>query len=738
MKVVYISTYAPRECGIGSFTKSLLQATQQIECEENFESFVVALDDPAQALSYPDEVKFTINQDSQEDYLQAADFINENNVDCCILEHEYGIFGGQSGIYILPLLHKLKVPVIVTFHTVLERPSYNEKAVLIEISKMATAIVVMSNKAIGLLQRIYNVPVEKVSCIVHGVPEFKKSQVIAKKDINLSEKNVLLTFGFLGRNKGIETVIKSLVKVVQRFPDTVYVILGKTHPNVLKHSDEEYRNYLEELVRQLSLTEHVIFINEFISQEGLITYLSACDIYITPYINEAQITSGTLSYAIGAGAAVLSTPYWHAKELLKEGRGRLFDFKDSEGLGNILIELLADKTKMSELRATALAYGQETTWPKIAMKYGNLLKGAVEHSRLNLKKNHSEITLGKLPVFSLQHIKRLTNQVGIIQHATYALPNYKEGYCLDDNARALLLVLMTYQQLKDQESLDLISTYLSYIHCAQREDGRFHNFMGFDNRFIEEVGSEDSFGRTIWAIGYVFDHAPFDGYYQLGSEIFFKAARHFESLRSIRAIAYTVMGICYYLAHKPNDDGMIEQMRVLCRRLVNEYKASQTEDWYWFEPLLAYDNAILPLCLLQASKYLNDDEITAVALRSMKFLEKVILKNGYLSIIGNQQWFHKDKNISRFGQQPIDVLSTVLMFDQAYLLTGQKEYLEKMFIAFKWFFGENDLRIAIYDYETNGCCDGLEHYGVNRNQGAESAISYLISYLTVRRTFNSL
>lgn len=739
MKIIYISTYVPRECGIGTFTNNLLKSAQKENSkqEDSIEYEVVAINDTDQVYQYPPEVKFIIQQENQEDYLNAADYIN-GAANCCVLEHEYGIFGGQNGIYILPLLSRLKIPLVVTLHTVLEKPSYNERAVLTEICKMSLFIVVMSNKAIGLLQRIYSVPIEKIVFVPHGVPEFPQLQAEAKEHLELTNKNLLLTFGFIGRNKGIETVIKALPKVINRFPNVLYIVLGKTHPNVLKHSGEEYRVYLESLVDQLSLKNHVLFVNEFIDQEDLLTYLSACDIYITPYINEAQITSGTLSYAIGAGTAVLSTPYWHAKELLKEGRGRLFNFKDVDGLGSLLTELLGDPTKLKELRETAQHYGKQITWPKIAEKYIEIFNSVVTTVRIHTPKKRVELNLEKLPVFSLEHVKRLTNHVGIIQHATYALPNYKEGYCLDDNARALLITLMAYKEYKDPTALSLIPTYLSYIHYMQREDGKFQNFLGFDNVFLDKTGSEDSFGRTIWALGYLFNSAPCDGYYQLGNEMFFKAALNFDSLRSIRSIAYTIMGICFYLEYKPNDEGMIERMRNLVRRIIDEYNTNISEEWHWFETLLAYDNAILPLSLLQAAKFLNDDSVTSIGLKTMAFLDNITLKNGYLSIVGNQQWYHKDKNASQFGQQPLDVLATVLMFNQAFQLTGQKEYLEKMYISFMWFFGENDLRISLYDYETKGCCDGLESYGVNRNQGAESTLSYLIAYTTVHHTFNNL
>ncbi|MFC6100993.1 glycosyltransferase family 4 protein [Olivibacter domesticus] len=737
MKVVYISTYVPRECGIGTFTNNLLESAKNIIQEVDIDYEVVAINDAGQLYQYPPEVKFIIQQENQEEYLTASDYINDT-ANCCVLEHEYGIFGGQSGIYILPLLSRLRIPLVVTLHTVLEKPSYNERAVLTEICKMASSVVVMSNKAIGLLQRVYNVPIEKIIYIPHGVPVFHQQQVAAKEDLNLMNKEILLTFGFIGRNKGIETVIKALPKVISRFPNIRYIVLGKTHPNVLKHSGEEYRAYLENLVDQLSLNKHVLFINEFIDQEGLLSYLSACDIYITPYINEAQITSGTLSYAIGAGAAVLSTPYWHAKELLKDGKGRLFGFKDIDGLSSLLTELLGDPTKLKELRETASYYGQQITWPKVAEKYINIFNSTVNAVHIHTPKKSVELNLEKLPAFSLEHIKRLTNHVGIIQHATYALPNYKEGYCLDDNARALLISLMAYKEYKDPMALSLMPTYLGYIHYMQRTDGKFQNFLSFNNGFLDKIGSEDSFGRAIWALGYLFNTAPCDGYYQLGNEMFFKAVQNFDSLRSIRGIAYTIIGICFYLEYNPNDEGMIERMRNLIQQIINEYNISATERWHWFEPLLAYDNAILPLCLLQSAKFLNDDTIISIGLKTMTFLENIILKNGYLSIVGNQKWYHKDKNISKFGQQPLDVLATVLMFDQAFQLTGQKEYLEKMYISFMWFFGENDLRISLYDYETKGCCDGLENYGVNRNQGAESTLSYLIAYTTVHKTFNNL
>jgi glycosyltransferase involved in cell wall biosynthesis len=737
MKIAYIGTYPPRECGIGTFTKNLVRSMvgeNGIEAKAN-EGFVVALNDYEQRYAYPEEVKLIIQQEQQADYLEAANFINLSGADCCILEHEFGIFGGQNGVYILPLLHRLEIPLVVTLHTVLKSPSYNERAVLKEICKMASRIVVMSHKAVGFLIDLYDVPEEKIAFIEHGVPDIHFDQVQSKKEFKLESKKVLLTFGFLGRNKGIETVIKALPKIIKKYPDVLYMILGKTHPNVLRHSGEEYRNYLHRLVKSLNLGDHVLFLNEFIDQKELFKYLSASDIYITPYLNEAQITSGTLSYALGVGCAVISTPYWHATELLADGRGRLFNFNNSDELADIFEELLSKPELLKGLQKKASEYGKKITWPKTGQKYLELVKNLLAAPQEMVAKKQSIIDPLLLPPFSLAHIKRLTDDTGIIQHAKFGIPNLKEGYCLDDNARALLMVLIAYRQKKDALALELSPIYLSYIHYMQNEDGTFRNFLSFNRNFLDEVGSEDSFGRTIWALGYLLGNAPNDAYYQTGRLVFFDAAPNFEKLRSIRSIANTMIGISYYLRSNPSDDVMTERLRNFAHILIKHFEDNSSGDWKWFEPLLAYDNGILPLALLHSAGILNDDKITSTALSSMDFLTSVTLKDGYLSIIGNKEWYKKEGERSMFAQQPIDALAMILMYHQAFHLTKNKEYLNKLYISFMWFLGENDLRMSLYDFETKGCCDGFENYGVNRNQGAESSLAYLISHLTVLQAY---
>ena len=737
MKIAFIGTYPPRECGIGTFTNNLYHSVIINNTKKGYsnDGFVVALNDFNNKYEYPEEVKLTIRQEHQEDYIQAVKFINHSGAEVCILEHEFGIFGGQNGVYILPLLHRLEIPLIVTLHTILKTPSYNEKAVLQEICRMANKIVVMSHKAIDFLVNIYDVPEDKIAFIDHGVPDLQFSAEKSKKEFKLEHKKVLTTFGFIGRNKGIETVINALPKVVEKHPDLIYMILGKTHPNVLRHSGEEYRIYLMRLVKTLQLDKNVYFLNEYLDVKDLFKYLSATDIYITPYLNEAQITSGTLSYAIGVGAAVVSTPYWHAAELLANGRGRLFNFGDSDELSSVLTELLDNPAELNKLKNKAGEYGKKITWPKTGEKYIAAAEQAIMQGTEKPEKKDTILDLLILPPFSLAHINRLTDDTGIIQHAMFGIPNLKEGYCLDDNARALLMVLMAYRQIKDVRSLELSPVYLSYIHYMQNKDGTFRNFLSFSRNYLDEIGSEDSFGRTIWALGYLLGNAPNDAYYQTGRLLFFNAAPNFEKLNSIRSIANTMIGICYYLKTNPADDSMTERLRNMAHKLIKQFEENQSDDWQWFESLLAYDNGILPLALLHSAEILNEEKVLDVALKSMQFLTEHTLKENYLSIIGNEKWYKKDGERSVFAQQPIDAMSMVLMYHQAFHVTKDKEYLNKLYTSFLWFLGENDLRLSLYDFETKGCCDGFESYGVNRNQGAESSLAYLISHLTVLQAY---
>ncbi len=736
MKYAYIGTYPPRECGIGTFMRNLRISMLNSSFDHiSNEGFVVAMSDHEECVNYPDEVLFKIRQEDQRDYLEAAKFINMSGADLCILEHEFGIFGGQNGVYILPLLHQLKIPVVVTLHTVINKPSYTEKYVLKEICNISSKVVVMSIKATHFLTDVYKIPKRKIAYIEHGVPDIIFGKKQSKKEFKLDDKKIILTFGFIGRNKGIETVIKALPKIIEKHSNVVYIILGKTHPNVLRYAGEEYRIYLMKLVKKYNLDNHVIFLNEFVNQKELFKYLSASDIYVTPYLHEAQITSGTLSYAVGVGSAVISTPYWHAEELLAENRGKLFKFNDYKKLSTIIIDLFDNPKELNKIRSNAFEYGRKITWPKIGEKYVDLTKKVLSQKQKPFERKKTILDPLLLPPFSMRHIIRLTDDTGIIQHAKFGMPNLKDGYCLDDNARALLLVLMAYKQKKDKSALELCPTYLSYIHYMQIPKGTFRNFLSFKRDYLDEEGSEDSFGRTIWALGYLLGNPPNDAYLQIGKDLFFDAFPNFENLKSIRSIAYTIIGISHYLSQTPADEGVIHVLRNLANKLTEQYNNIKTKGWNWFEEILAYDNAILPLSLLHAFKILKDKKIKKIAFESLEFLSEITMKSGNLSIIGNENWYKKGGERSLFAQQPVDALAMVLMFHQAYILTKEKKYLDKLNTSFMWFLGDNDMRMNLYDFETNGCCDGLEKYGVNRNQGAESSLAYLISHLIVLQAF---
>ena len=738
MKFAFIGTYPPQKCGIGTFTNNLIKSVAENFGYTNLfpNLYVIAVSDNEQNYDYPPEVAFVVRQNNQRDYVSAAKFINYNKADVCVLEHEFGIFGGESGVYILSLISRIEIPLLVTFHTVIREPSKIQKEIVKELSKKAFKIIVMSKKAVKFLIEIYDIPEDKIEVIEHGVPVGKVfHRETAREKFNFSNKTALFTFGLLSRNKGIETVIKALPKVVEKHKNILYVVLGNTHPKVLSRHGEEYREYLLRLVIQNGLEDYVYFYKNFVPEELLMEYLYAADIYITPYLNEAQITSGTLSYAIGAGTAVISTPYWHATELLADGRGMLFDFHNHEQLGNILLDLLDNRQKIEDLREAASEYGNKLKWPKIGAKYINVANFAIKNFSFKQKEKQTSLDPHLLPDFSLAHIKRLTDDTGIVQHAKYGIPNLKEGYCLDDNSRALLMVIMAYQNNKINEFLELMPIYLSYIHYMQNDDGSFRNFLSFSRNYLDEIGSEDSFGRTIWALGFLINSYLKDSYHLVGLEIFKKSIPFFKQMKLIRGISNTILGISYYLKYYKKDNITKELMYEMTYKLINFYNKEKSGDWHWFENILTYDNAIIPLALFHASEFFDDEVILKVAIESTAFLDNITMKNGYLKPVGSKGWYSKGGKCADFPQQSIDAMGMVLLFFKAYEVTKEKKYLDKMFLSFMWFMGKNDMSMPVYDYETGGCYDGLEEYGLNRNQGAESTLSYLISHLTVMNAF---
>lgn len=742
MKIAYISTYPPRECGIATFNHNLLGAIGHNKKAVSEDSFVVAMNDSdnLDEYEYPKEVKYIIRQENQKDYIRAADYINTSLADACILEHEYGIFGGESGVYILPLLARLQKPLITIFHTILKDPNYMQLTVMREVAKYSSRIVVMSHRAVGFLTSIYGIPFDKIQLIEHGVPDLEpKIDNPVKNSIAFKGKKVLFTFGLISRNKGLETVIEALPRIVAQNPDVMYVILGTTHPGVIRSSGEEYRDSLKRLAKKLNVENNLTFVNKFVSEQELYDFLTGCDMYITPYLNEAQITSGTLSYAIGAGAAVISTPYWHAQELLADHRGRLFDFKDSNALADIVNELFADESKLYQMKANAYEYGLHLRWPSTGDVFIDVLDEAISKF-LSEKETGGKpiIDPDMMPTFSLAHIQRLTDDTGIVQHAKYGIPNLKEGYCLDDNARALTLTILAYQQNKSKAALDLLPIYLSYIQYMQCDDGNFRNFLSFKREYLDEVGSEDSFGRTIWALGYLINNAPNNSYREFAKELFLKSVPHFKNLKHLRGIANTMIGLTNFMKAHRDDEHIRTELNQLAAPLKAAYHANKQGHWLWYEEKMTYDNGILPLALLSHYEITGDQESMDIALESMEYLSQKTLIHGYLNPVGNDGWLYKDgPEMAIYDQQAIETMAMVMMYFKAYEITHDLTYIKQMYLCYQWFLGENSLHLPLYDYETKGCGDGLQTYGVNRNQGAESTLAYWISHLIVLKALES-
>lgn len=734
MKIAYISTCPPRECGLATFNHNLVTALSLNAAYDPQKSFVVALNesDNIHEHAYGNEVKYVIRQQNQQDYIEAADFINNSEVDTCIIEHEFGIYGGNSGVFLLSLVNRLKKPFIIILHTVLKEPNFMQLTILKELAIKAAKIVVMSKKAVLFLTSIYQIPKTAIRLIEHGVPDLEpvKNNEIAQSDL-FKDRKVLFTFGLISRNKGLETVIRALPKIVAQHPDALYVILGNTHPGVVKHNGEEYRDSLKALAKELGVENNIAFVNKFVSEAELHQYLTACSLYITPYLNEAQITSGTLSYAIGAGAAVVSTPYWHAQELLADNRGRLFDFKDDTHLAAIVNELLSEKDTYQQLKENAYNYGLKLRWPAIGGIYVEALREALATEKTPERAIPPIIDVEQMPALNLSHIALLTDDTGIIQHARFGIPNLKEGYCIDDNARALIMSLMACEYDKNPAALKFMPVYLSFIQYMQVEDGNFRNFLSFNRQYLDEIGSEDSFGRTIWALGHLICSAPNNSYREFGRELFRHAVPHFKNLKYIRGKANTLIGLSYYLCAHPGDELIITEINHLANAIISAYQQNKDGDWHWFEDILTYDNAILPLALLHHYEVTGHTASYKTAMESITFLNTFSFQNGYLNPVGNAGWLKKHGKNPVYDQQAIETMAMVLLYAKAFEITKNDQYLSLMHTSYEWFLGKNSLHIPLYDFETNGCADGLQFNSVNRNQGAESTLAYFISHLAI-------
>ncbi|MBL8155638.1 MAG: glycosyltransferase family 4 protein [Anaerolineae bacterium] len=735
-RIGFIGNYLPRQCGIATFTTDLCES---IAAEYPAATCIaLPVNDTEAGYAYPSRVRFELSENDIGSYRRAADFLNINNVDLVSMQHEYGIYGGVAGSHILALLRELRMPLVTTLHTILKEPDPNQRRVLQEVAALSDRVVVMSQQGIEFLQKVYGVSSEKIDFIPHGIPDVPFVDPSFHKDLfGVEGKMVLLSFGLLSANKGIEDVIAALPAIVARFPNTMYLIVGATHPHVLKQEGETYRLSLQWLARDMGVEGHVSFYNRFVSQEELIEFISAADIYVTPYRDRSQITSGTLAYTLGAGKAVISTPYWYAEEMLAEERGVLVPFRDPTALAEQVIDLLENESRRHAMRKRAYLFGRAMIWPQVAQRYMECFERARAERRHFTVSGHGIKPLGsrpgELPPLKLDHLHRMTDQTGMLQHAGFTVPNYREGYTIDDNARAL--IVSTYlEELGNPEAVQLASRYLAFVWYAfNTETKRFRNFMDYQRQWLEARGSEDSHGRALWALGTVIGHTPTQSLLSLAGSIFEDALPAILETTSPRAWAFTLIGIHEYL-RRFSGDRMANQIRdELAVRLLTIYQKTRSDRWFWYEDGLTYCNAVLPHAMLMSGQWIPNNAMTEVGLESLRWLADLQRANGgHFVPIGSNGFYQRDGERARFDQQPVEAQAMISACLEAYRSTGDERWIREARSAFEWFLGRNDLNMAVYDPTTGGCRDGLHPDRPNENQGAESTLAFLQGWLELR------
>ncbi len=740
-KVALLGNHLPRHCGIATFTSDLTRALSvQFEA---IDFFVVAMNDRP-TYAYPDRVRFEVAERDLSAYRRAADFLNVNEVDIVLLQHEYGIFGGKAGSHILSLLRELRMPIVTTLHTILAAPNPEQRSTLNQICELSARVVVMSAQSKGLLQSVHGVPNEKIDFIPHGIPSIPKAEP-RKNKLGLEGKFTLLTFGLLSEDKGIESVIDALPAIVKRVPNAVYVVLGATHPHVKEQRGEAYRMMLKNRAVALGVDANIIFHDRFVSHAELVEFLVAADVYITPYLNAEQSTSGTLAYAIGCGKAVISTPYVYAKELLAEGRGILVPVKSPQIIADEVISLFEDEPKRRGFSERALAYGTRMAWPTVAASYLDTFTRAQSEQSTRLRHLFQAKTIAErpleLPELNLDHTRALTDDTAILQHALFDVPRYDDGYCLDDNARALLLMTLLEDagEAEGKAVHALSSRYLAFVcHAFNAELGRFRNFMSYARKFTETIGSEDSHGRALWALGTLIGRASDAGHKSLAFGLFHQALPAVTAFKSPRAWSFALLGIDEYLRAFEGERTVQQVRATLAERLLALFTQVSGPEWPWFENSLTYSNARLSQALLISSIRVDNAQMKAAALASLEWLATLQqTAEGYFAPIGSNGFFHRGQEKALFDQQPVEAAAMVSACIEAHRVTDEAKWAERAVRAFNWFLGQNQLQLALYNPATGSCRDGLHVDRINENQGAESTLSFLLA-LVEMRAFSAL
>ncbi len=735
--VALIGSYLPRQCGIATFTADLAGAI--LENKPAIDCSIVAMNDRAEGYEYPDEVKFQISQDNLSEYRRAANFLNLRDPDAVCLQHEFGIFGGQRGSFIIELTRNLKVPLVTTFHTVLNDPLPEELKITTQLCEQSDRLVVMSERGADFLRDIYKVPASKLALIHHGIPDvpFLDPDPIRRK-LAADDQIVILTFGLLSPGKGIEFMIDALPEIVGVYPEVLYFVVGATHPHCKAESGEDYRLSLHRRAKELGVGDNIVFHDRFLERDELLEIIRAADIYVTPYLNEAQIVSGTLAYAVGAGKAVVSTPYWHAQEMLAEGRGRLVPFSDSKALAHEIKQLLDYPEERLKLRRAAYEYARPMVMKQMGFHYLKLFSQAkTRHSRALGVPVFSTLNAQeqRLPQANLNHLRHMTDDTGMLQHAKFTVPNRAHGYCVDDNARALIVAARAYNLNRNDTSLiNLSSIYLSFLDSAfDPQTGRFRNFMSYERRWLEAIGSEDSHGRALWALGVVAGWGQNSGQVALATRLFHDALPALEGFSDSRPISFPILGIEAYLRRNEDDRQVLSLLESLGNRLQERFRKFATKDWQWHEAELNYDNGRLPEALVACGRVTGNKDMVALGIDVLSWLRDIQVdpSNGWFAPVGNHGWFPKSGDKAQYDQQPLEAAAMIGASIEAYECTQREEWIELASTCFNWYLGQNDQQRQLYDYASGGCRDGLTAHGVNENQGAESTLSYLWSLLAI-------
>jgi glycosyltransferase involved in cell wall biosynthesis len=742
--IALIGNYLPRRCGIATFTHDLHLAVAKSRF--GLQTSVIAMNDRGRAYPYADAVTDQIGADDLAHYAQAAQKLNNERVDIVSLQHEYGIFGGEAGSNIVSLLDRLAMPVVTTLHTVLASPTPAQHAVMDRVIARSARVVVMAEKGRHLLRSIHAVPDAKIDVVAHGIPDFPfREPSQAKAALGFSGRSVILTFGLLSPSKGIETVIEAMPGIIEACPNALYVVLGATHPNLIRDQGEAYRECLTARVTALGIQDHVVFIDQFVDQPQLLTFISACDVYVTPYLNAAQMTSGTLAYSFGLGKAIVSTPYWHAQELLADGRGILVPFGDSAAIGHEIAALLTNDLRRHAMRKRAYEASRSMTWSQTGKRYLAAFDLAsapratptIRHAEANAANPPSPAVREPraLPEARMTHFLAMCDSTGLLQHAVHTVPDRHHGYCVDDNARALVLACSRADPATPSLAETHTAQFAAFIQHAWNPDTqRFRNFMSYDRRWLEDQGSEDSHGRTLWALGVC---ARFDqraARRDWASGLFMRALPTTETFRSPRAWGFTLLGLNDYCVAHPCNAEAARIRAAVSSRLMACLPAAGTQDWDWFEDGLSYDNARLCQALLLTGTATSDAAMTDAGLRSLRWLMGMQTSpTGLFRPVGTDGFGDRRQSPKPFDQQPVEAAATIAACLAASKVEPNVFWIMNATAAFDWFLGANDLRTALVDPEFGSCRDGLHWDRANENCGAESVLAYHLSLIDLRQ-----